>query len=287
MKNILIIGGGNIGQAVRSLFTKKEGNDYEVKIFDVDSSRSDYTELTPDIKQEVDHVYICVPSTAIVHVLRDMDGFSKEVHIHILTKGFLPGTSVHTFEEFLQKGFRNVHVVYGPMLAKEVMERETAYATLATATGGEAVYPLEDTRLQTDTAEDIEAVAVAGILKNIYAIALGAIYHTDSQNIIGGAISNMTKEARDIFIANNLQDVSLDFCFLGDVIATGTSIDSSNYGVGKTLGAGEVCDLNSEGCRNIEAFISRYAVHAHTPIVHAVKSLLDGGSYEAFKGAIL
>lgn len=288
MKKILIIGGGNIGQAIKTLLLQSNNTDRDIKVFDKTQSLSDYEELAADVLQHTDHMFICVPSVALGGLMNELQDLPRDTNISILTKGFLPGTSTHPFEFFREFGFINVSLVYGPMLAREISEGKVAYATIAGGdTAHETIQLFVGSHLKTEYVADLEPVACAGILKNIYALALGAIHNHGSDNAIGGLITDMVQEAQRILEHNMLADISLQYCFLGDVIATGTSEHSSNHTVGKKLAGGEVCDLNSEGCRSIDAFVTRYCEGVDTPLVDAIAALVSGGSYTDFERKVL
>jgi len=288
MKKILIIGGGKIGQAIKTLLKQSDNKDLDIKIYDKAQSLSDYAKLTSDVLKQTDHVFVCVPSIVLKELMEDIQDLSRDARISILTKGFLPGTDVYPFELFQEHGFTHVSLVSGPMLAREISNEKVAYATIAGGdTAQETIELFKGSHLKTEYVHECEPVAFAGVLKNIYALALGAIHNHGSQNTVGGIITNMVQEAKTILTHNKLEDVSLQYCFLGDVIATGTSEHSQNHTVGKILGRGEICDLNSEGCRSIDAFIDRYCRDVDTPIIDSIKGLLSGESYKEFEEKIL
>ena len=171
-----------------------------------------------------------------------------EIFIHA-TKGIEAGT-LKRMSEVLSEELpsRRIGVMSGPNLAHEVARGEPAATVIASAftevcEAGKALFSNEGFRTYTDT--DVIGVEWAGALKNILAIASGALdalkcgWNTRAMFITQG----LNEMVRFSVAMGAKESTFLGLAGIGDLLATCSSPLSRNYRVGFRLAQGESLDV--------------------------------------------
>jgi glycerol-3-phosphate dehydrogenase (NAD(P)+) len=256
MTKVAIIGVGEIGRALGQLISR---HGYPVCFWDKAPSKliglnQDPDQALPAIIGGAAVIFLCVPSTALKEALFFIEPYLKPKQIIVtLTKG-LEASRNQTAVDFVTKIAPKCHlaVLGGPMLAEELQASCASVSVLASKRESvlAVVGPLlSDAKLSVMTSSDLTGVALAGVLKNIYALGVGI-----GEELRWGA------NARGIFITEALKEMIevgrflggkaetfIGLAGLGDLLATGLSHDSLNHQVGQALALGGTPQQKSEG----------------------------------------
>jgi glycerol-3-phosphate dehydrogenase (NAD(P)+) len=175
MKRVAIIGAGELGAALGKVLASKA----EVRLWDVDGSKVPGMKPLKEVVSEAEIVFCAVPSfamrQAVVGFLPYI-GISRTVIIS-LAKGIESRTR-KTMDEVLAEVVPTGlwGVVGGPMLAAELAANKKCAAVVASSQKVVCAAVkdcFEGTNLVIETSSDVHGVMLAGVLKNIYAVAMG------------------------------------------------------------------------------------------------------------------
>jgi glycerol-3-phosphate dehydrogenase (NAD(P)+) len=287
-KPVGVIGVGSFGAAIANLLAEKN----QVIVYSrnsevVDEINRKHTaegkNLHPKILATADPEYICaqcdilfpiVSSSGFTDVMRKFSPFLHPYHILIHgTKGLCldlpPGRSLEDIKQInrenistMSEVIQNETVVIrigclaGPNLAKELETRQPA-ATVIASRFDEVILEgqklLRNDNFQVYGNKDIIGVELSGVLKNIIAIAAGALAGMGlGENAKGLLISRGMVEM--IHLGKALGGSAKPFIGLagiGDLVTTCSSTFSRNYTVGYKLAQGESLDSILEGMDEI------------------------------------
>lgn len=212
----------------------------------------------------------------------------EELLIHA-TKGVEAGT-MKRISEILREELPcpRIGVISGPNLASELAKGDPAATVIASAfrevtEAGDAVFASEKFRIYHGT--DVVGVEWAGTLKNVLAIAAGAIDALGfGWNARAMLITRGLAEMVRFGVAMGGKEATfLSLAGIGDLMATCASPLSRNYRVGFKLAQGEPLDKvirelgsTAEGIattRSVHEFAQRHKIEM--PITEAVSQLLD------------
>ncbi len=185
------------------------------------------------------------PETVLLNVAK---GFAAASHLPIIS-ALMELTPAHCW----------VHLA-GPCIANELARGQPASVVIASHSEqtAESVArwcsgPLLDCSVTTD----LSGAMLGGILKNVYAILLGCLYELNGnrRNIAACAVTSSVAEMARISIAYGARSSTIyGLSGLGDLIGTGSSLDSHNFKFGQSLASGHVgallpSELLPEGAR--------------------------------------
>ena len=308
---IAVIGGGSWGTVLAHLasqncaevrvwlreeeqarsFNATRSNPKYVKELQLKGNLRAYSEPSRIFEGGVQGVIWSLPSKACREQARAFAPCFKgdEVILHA-TKGIEDGTlkrvSVILREELPAA---RIGVISGPNLADEIARGEPAATVIASAFEEviEAARDILSTeRFRVYSATDVVGVEWAGVLKNVLAIAAGAL---DALKMGWNARSMLISRglAEMVRFGTHLgaqQSTFLGLAGVGDLLATCSSPLSRNYRVGFALGQGKkleqvLQDLGStaEGvrtCRSVREFAQKRGIYM--PITEGVYELLQG-----------
>lgn len=308
-KKIGVVGVGSFGTAVANMLAgKNEVMVYARKEEIVGEINSDHTasgrELHPDIRATFDPEELCkscnilffmVPSAAFVEVVRYFAPYLYPFHLIIHgTKGLalnlnpdasldtvqkLNRSQILTMSEVILKETVAIRVgcLAGPNISKELSLGQPA-ATVIASKYNEVILEgqrlLRSEKFQVYGNSDIIGVELSGVLKNIIAIAAGAIAGLGlGENAKGLLISRGMVEMVHLSkaLGGSVQSV-IGLAGVGDLVTTCNSVDSRNFTVGYRLAKGETLDQIlstmdevAEGVntiRIIDAFIKTAGIRA-------------------------
>jgi glycerol-3-phosphate dehydrogenase (NAD(P)+) len=214
------------------------------------------------IARECDVIFPMVPSSHFRAMMKNLAPFLQPYHILIHgTKGFdisVPnGETVESVEKLSRKSVKTMSEVIseesvvvrigclaGPNLSKELAQRQPA-ATVIASHFDEVIQTgkklLRNDRFQVYENSDIVGVEIAGVLKNIIAIAAGALSGLGyGENAKGLLVSRGAVEM--VYLGRALGgDVKafLGVAGIGDLVTTCNSPLSRNFSVGYRLAKGE------------------------------------------------
>ena len=283
--NILVLGGGTFGTAIANelsvntennvvLFSRSQRKVDEINTYHTNKSCFPNKHLTKFLlatsdKNEIkkaDVVFIALPSTVIIENLLILQSYFKEEALFVnLSKGLFNGgvTIVECIKTSI--GIDNIVTLKGPSFAIEVMEHADTLLTLGYSTikQYEIINTLiKNTSLHIDCTNDIRGVEVLSVLKNIYALVLGAVdAKYNSPNTRFMILTKAFSEARILLKSvGGSEDTLFLACGFGDFCLTSLNDLSRNRTLGLLIGKGFFnADYKSnsvilEGLNAIETF---------------------------------
>jgi glycerol-3-phosphate dehydrogenase (NAD(P)+) len=206
-------------------------------------------------------------------------GFEGTTHAlpHEIVGACLPGAAVG--------------VLTGPNFAAEIAAGLPAAAVLA---GAQAVLPMPRFRLYAAT--DVVGAAVGGAVKNVVAIAAGAVIGRGfGENARAAIVTRGLAEMARLAVAlGGRAETVAGLSGLGDLVLTCTGARSRNFSLGVALGQGRaLADVlagrssATEGVGTAPAALAR-AAGLEMPVTAAVAALLAGeAGVDALAGALL
>lgn len=321
-KRIGVVGAGSFGTALANLLA--ENNDvllYARRDETVNAINNEHRNLkqtvseritaTTDLKaltEECDLIFPTVPSAFFLDVLRQMKPYLQPDHILIHgTKGFhikehegqdqttfireKGRSGILTMSELIRKETLVIRVgcISGPNLASELAAHQPAGTVIASPfeevirIGRTA---LRSPRFQVFGSEDIIGVELAGALKNIIALASGALSGLELGDnaralLISKSLGELVRISR---VLGGDPKTFFGLAGIGDIVATASSSHSRNYTVGYRLAKGEtlqqILDSSEEVAEGINTVqvIKHLADHyrVRVPIIRMVyKALFD------------
>jgi len=261
--NILVLGGGAFGTAIANelsvntennvvLFSRSQRKVDEINTYHTNKSCFPNKHLTKFLsatsdKNEIkkaDVIFIALPSTVIIENLSILQSyFNKEALFVNLSKGLFPEgvTVIESVEKNL--GIKNIITLKGPSFAVEVMEHADTLLTLGYSTSKQYEIInkiIKNTSLHVDFTNDIRGVEVLSVLKNIYALVLGAVdAKYNSPNTRFMILTKAFSEARILLKSvGGSEDTLFLACGFGDFCLTSLNDLSRNRTLGLLIGKG-------------------------------------------------
>ncbi len=275
-KPVGVIGAGNFGSVIANILAKNKKvilyvrdedaikkivDDREIRGYKLHKNISP-THSLETLAAECDVIFPIVPSAHFRDMMKKLAPFLHPYHILIHgTKGFdikLPkGETIESISSLSRQQLKTMSEVIreesvavrvgclaGPNLAKELAQRQPA-ATVVASHFQEVIQTgkrlLRNDRFQVYENHDLIGVEMAGVLKNIIAIASGAISGLGyGENAKGLLISRGAVEM--VYLGRALGGDTKTFlgvAGIGDLIATCNSPMSRNFTVGFRLAKGE------------------------------------------------
>jgi glycerol-3-phosphate dehydrogenase (NAD(P)+) len=308
-KLIGVVGAGSFGTAIANMLSEKNevilyARKQEV-IDEINTSHTAYgRSLAPSIRatfspEELcrlcDVLFFMIPSSAFVEVTQTFAPFLHPYHLVIHgTKGLavnlpegeglesvkrLQRSQILTMSEVIVQETVAVRVgcLAGPNISKELSLGQPA-ATVIASKYNEVIQEgqrlLRTERFQVYGNTDIIGVELSGVLKNIIAIAAGALAGLGlGENAKGLLISRGMVEMVHLSkaLGGSVQSV-IGLAGIGDLVTTCNSVDSRNFTVGYRLAKGDSLDHILENMeevaegvntiRIIDAFIKTAGIRA-------------------------
>lgn len=233
MTDTAIIGTGELGQALITLLNERAPATWDVRDGTPETLRAAVGSARV--------IFFAIPTRALPSALVAVAADAPADAIFVLlSKGLTPDgrTSVEVAQEVIAG--RALAVLGGPMLAEELRVGKPGFAALA-ARSESIAHTVQEifhgTALAITLQGTPEAVALAGVLKNVYAIGLGILEALDpALNLRGAYVAAALSEMRGLFQALNHDPIVLEGCAgVGDFIATGFSHSSLNQTIGQEL----------------------------------------------------
>lgn len=249
---VVIIGAGRIGQAFKFLCEKKAQS---ISLFDADTTKIPDQRPLSETIPDADVIFLCIQSFAIREVLQEISPYlKKDALVVSLAKG-IERTTHLTLGEVIPEclpAHQPWGLIIGPMLSEEIIQGQGSAGVFA---GNSAQHLkkltelIDKENLSLEFSSDIRGVALSGVLKNIYALALGIADGIGwGANRKGWLITHAIKEMHGIIRILGGTAASVDGpAGLGDLIATGSSPHSRNRATGEQIVATGTMNPLSEG----------------------------------------
>lgn len=240
-------------------------------------------------------VLVAVPSTGFRAVVEAAAAFVDDAALLSLTKGLERGSHA-TMTEVLRASFERsqLGVLTGPNLAKEIALGMPAASVVAIhdATAATLVQArLHGPRLRVYSTRDVVGCEIAGVTKNVLAIAAGVSDGLGfGDNTRATIITRGLAEMARLAVAMGGQSATVSgLAGVGDLVATCTSDRSRNRRVGIALGQGRSLEqaLESvgevaEGVVSAQPLLELGASHGvELPICEQVADMIAGTSTPA------
>lgn len=214
-----------------------------------DSVLSEAIRATVDIAdcRDMPVILLVVPSQVARLVLGQLAevGISAKSIIVSCTKGIDPGTG-KLMHELIHEFFPDnpVAVLSGPSHAEEVASRMATLATIGSADPAIAAQVQEIFALpwfRTYTSSDVIGIELGGVVKNVFAIAAGAIDGLGlGDNAKAAMVTRALAEMTRLGVALGAKEETFrGLSGMGDLIVTCYSVHSRNNRVGRMLGSGQ------------------------------------------------
>lgn len=263
LTKITLVGSGEIGKAIQHVLSKKP--DLEITLWSRSSPKPLSQVITP-----ADFIFLCVPSWAMAEVMNNIiPHLSSATVLVSLAKGIDAATG-KTMDELLRPPFA---LLAGPMLAEELTQDLPGSAVIATL--DQSVFAavarlFAGTTVQTEFCDAVYQVALASVLKNVYALGLGiAEAKKTGDNYKGWYIHKAVGE-----MALLVGPLAYSLAGLGDLVATGFSRYSTNRQTGEDLLAGRHPSHRSEGIHSLPFVIQLFQKQGGIPpLLQSIKDL--------------
>lgn len=250
---VLIMGAGAIGQAIGTILSTQPK--VKVSLWDKDLTKVPHQVDLSQVASSAKVIFLAIPAMAVREAAQAISGhISPSTIIVAVAKGLEPDTwhSVPTVLSQVLGSKQPVAMLCGPMLADEMKQGLLAAGVIGTPK--KSVFNrlqklCAGTALRLEHHRDIEAVALAGVLKNIYALGAGI-----GESVLGGdnwrgwyIAQTMAEMSKLLQLLGRNPKVAYTTAGLGDLVATGISPYSRNHQVGLDIGRHGHTTLTSEG----------------------------------------
>lgn len=276
MQKVLIIGAGEIGQAIASLL-KKAGK-ADVDFWDSEPNKVANQKDLKKLVKFAEVIFLAIPSKAVRAVLSDIGGeVGRNVPVIVLAKGLETNTG-KTMDLVLKEylGRKRGMLLYGPMIAEEISAGKGTAAVLAGYSAGMAkkvisLFECHDLRLT--FSKDLRGVALTGVLKNIYSVGLGIVHGLElSCNFRGWYVAQACLEMGEIVPRlGGKRETVYGQSGVGDLVATGFSSDSRNHQVGYNLAKEQKTEMESEGTKALAMVCNQLGNSSRYPLLNVLR----------------
>jgi len=281
---------GHLEEHVQKLIDNRENKEFLPGIPFPDSIRP--VASLPQAVKDVNYILIVIPSKAYRSFLKQLKPLVQhQPHIFWASKGFEIETGKYLHELVVEElAVQNYGVISGPTFATEVANNFPAAVTCA---GSNASTTLEFAELlhgghfRCYTSADIVGVEIGGALKNILAIAVGAVDGLGLGANTRAAL--ITRGLSEIMRFGELmgarKETLMGLSGLGDLILTCTDDQSRNRRFGLAIGAGQSVEQAIESVgQTVEGYRAARAVYSivqqkglNLPIIEQVYRVLYEG----------
>ena len=259
-QNIVIIGAGEIGTAIKTILLKKGT---KINIWDKNQAKLKEKISLSQIIPKAKIIFLCVPSWANREVLKNIKDYllykPKKIII-TLSKGF-EKRDCKTMKQVLEEELANrvyYGILAGPMLASEIKKGCSTKGIFALSNQKCASFLIQlfyQTNLDITFSKDLSGVSAVSALKNIYALAFGMVDELKlGNNIKGYLLIQVLEEIQKITLFfGGKQKTIQGLAGIGDLFTTITSRVSYNYSLGRQIVISNQNIKKSEGVVSLEA----------------------------------
>lgn len=278
--NIVIIGAGEIGQAL-SFVLKKQGAG--VELWDKDLSRVPKQKTLEELVSKADYLFLCVPSQSVRSAALSITPFlKKKTGVVCLSKGVELKTNKFMPEVLVEilPADQPFALCGGPMLAEELMQGKPGISVLATkdiVAFKKLINLFSGSAVRLEQTDDLIGTAAAGVLKNIFAtiigIASGLGWGVNAEAwLVSECLSEMEKIT--VKFGGKIETVCRT-AGLSDLVATGFSPYSKNRETGIMLAKTGQCCAGGEGMVSFPAVWERLGAAAKNyPLLVILRKIL-------------
>ncbi len=308
---VLIIGAGNIGQAIGKVISKNASIGY----WDKDPAKIKGERDLDKAIQKARIIFLCTPSWTIRGIARqivravgsrsqDSDSDKKNQRpetkdpgpklVISLSKGIEDNSAKLPCEILKEElgGKADSGVLAGPMIAEELNKGEPTVAVMGLdhARWHKPLTALFDgTSLSLTFSDDLKGLSLCSALKNIYAVGLGMAEglkeETNMKSVITEKALNEMLEI--VPLLGGKKETVTGLAGLGDLLTTGWSEKSYNFSVGEKLARSDKDPAKkpisktqkpkSEGTVSIGGIAQLLGTNTRKyPLLQAIKGIIEG-----------
>ena len=281
---VLIIGAGAIGSAIGK--AAEEGGMADVSYWDVDKAKVPEWRELGEVAPGAELVFLCVPTRALRAAAGSVREYLSPQSFVITPAKGMEEQGNKFADELLGESLSESQpfgVFGGPLLADELSRGLEGSAVLgskyAKCPAAEIIFA--HSWIHFSCVQDLEGVALAGVLKNVYAIGLGIARGLGfGENAKGRMVSEAVSEMMEISrMVRGKQETMAGLAGLGDLVATGLSPYSKNHQAGHELAVSGKTDIRSEGMLALPLFLKRAPQAGELPFFGAIVRVVIGGAH--------
>jgi len=279
-QQVLIIGAGALGQALGKLIPKDHA---QVVFWDIDETKCPGgRQPLETVVPTANYIFMSVPSWAMRVAVSQFAALIQPTTVVVsMAKGLESPTAKTMYEvctEVLPPN-QPVAIMGGAMLAHEIGSGLPGMAMIASADDAVAANMLallKGSALQIAWTSDARSVAIAGVLKNVYAIVLGIGDGLGlGSNARGWLFAQAVREMMEIGkLLQTDQQALLSVAGIGDLVATGLSPQSKNHTAGVQLAQQGRTAIECEGIMSFPSLIQLIGVRPNLRLVCALEAIL-------------
>ncbi|MEL6550817.1 MAG: NAD(P)H-dependent glycerol-3-phosphate dehydrogenase [Pseudomonadota bacterium] len=196
-------------------------------------------------------------------------------------KGIDPITGLGPASTIAESGHSNCGILTGPSFAKDIARGLPTALTLAMKDGAETQKRLSSRTLRLYRTDDIIGAELGGALKNVLAIASGAVIGSGlGQSAQAALLARGFAELARLAVAEGARrETLMGLSGMGDLMLTAYSPESRNYRFGLALGCGEnfAEDTTVEGVATAAAVAQLAERHdLELPVLTTIHRLISG-----------
>jgi glycerol-3-phosphate dehydrogenase (NAD(P)+) len=279
-QQVLIIGAGALGQALGKLIPKDHA---QVVFWDIDETKCPGgRQPLETVVPAANYIFMSVPSWAMRVAVSQFAALIQPTTVVVsMAKGLESPTAKTMFEVCVEVLPPNqpVAIMGGAMLAHEIGSGLPGMAMIASADDAIAANMLallKGSALQIAWTSDAKSVAIAGVLKNVFAIVLGIGDGLGlGSNARGWLFAQAVKEMLEIGkLLQTDQQALLSVAGVGDLVATGLSPQSKNHTAGVQLAQQGRTSVECEGIMSFPSLIQLIGVRPNLRLVSALEAIL-------------
>ena len=251
---ILVIGYGEVGHAMEYLLAARQ----PMQFWDIHPVAGHEAVELEQAAAHAEFVIFCIPVSPLAEVAgRVLPHLSADSISLTVAKGLdANGRPAPAIFDDVYAGAHDYGVLYGPMIAEEIMHGRPAFAQVGCSRPGvyariEALF--QGSGLVLQYSDDVPGIAWSSVLKNVYAILFGAADELAlGDNVRGYLAVAAIREMTAIVQAMGGDAATVtQLAGLGDLVTTATSSSSHHHELGRQLARGEYRDSPSEGVHTL------------------------------------
>jgi len=270
-KEILIIGGGRIGQALSSALKNKP------VVFDKDPEKTNTKKALSELTKEAKIIFLAVPGIAYEELIKEIKPYlQKESLIIAVSKGITK--NYHFVWQELNKLPQNYGILAGPIMAEDIIKNKPTVGIIGfknNKTFSQIKTLFKQNFRLINYPHSPKDLSVAGTLKNVYALFLG---------IIDGL--NLGENAKAYFLLKSLREMRIlakhfktnllainGLAGISDLILTAYSSYSDNRQQGTKIAQQKKPDP-CEGIRTLEFLAKKIKNKNNLPLLSALEEII-------------
>lgn len=276
-KKIVLLGYGEMGHAFEQLL-----HQYTPLTIWSRSTESAGGETLEQAVASAGYVILCLPVVAHTAVAKRLAGCLPRDAICIsIAKGLDDSgkPALHILNEHLP--LHSHVVIYGPMIAEEIIAGRVAFAQLGTTDDplAETVSRLfKGTPLYLQATHDMVGISWAVILKNVYAILFGVADEMKlGDNMRGYLMAQSLAELASIVeLMGGDAHTAFGLAGLGDLVTTATSESSHHHSLGRCLARNDCAEISGEGVHTLQMVVRHRLIQLDDyPLFKLCERILD------------